>query len=189
MPAKTRASTRPGRRVVLGVTGSIAAYKSAEIVRGLVTAGCEVRCVLTPGGARFVTPFTLAVLSRHPVAENLHNPALWEMAHLELASWADQVLIAPATADFLARLAGGRCEGLLDGLVLAAKCPVAVCPAMDSEMWEHAATKANVARLRQYGYAVWGPARGPLASGKSGWGRLLEPEEIVSLVGRASRAA
>lgn len=166
-------------RVVLGVTGSIAAYKAAEIVRGLVKEGHEVRCVLTPNGAQFVTPLTLATLSRHPVAEKLHDPSLWEMAHLSLAGWADLVLIAPATVDFIARLAAGRAEGLLDGLVLSARCPIVVCPACDAEMWTHPATKANLARIREYGYKVWGPADGALASGKVGPGRLIEPAEIV----------
>ncbi|MBI3554603.1 MAG: phosphopantothenoylcysteine decarboxylase [Elusimicrobia bacterium] len=168
-----------GRRVVLGVTGSIAAYKACEVVRGLLKAGCEVRCVLTPAGAQFVTPMSLAALSRNPVAQNLHDPALWEMAHLSLASWAQLVMIAPATADFIARLAHGRAEGLLDALVLSTRAPVAVCPAMDAEMWEHPATKANAARLKDLGYRVWGPDKGELASGKVGWGRLLEPGEIV----------
>ncbi len=167
------------RRVVLGITGSIAAYKACEVVRGLVKRGAEVRCVLTPGGAQFVTPLSLAALSRNPVAQNLHDPSLWEMAHLSLASWADVVLVAPATADFIARLAGGRAEGVLDALILSARVPVALCPAMDAEMWEHPATKANVSRVKEYGYAVWGPEKGELASGKIGWGRLLEPGEIV----------
>lgn len=167
------------RRIVLGVTGSIAAYKSCEIVRGLTKAGCEVRCALTPAGAQFVTPMSLAALSRNPVAQNLHDPALWEMAHLSLADWAELVLIAPCTADFIARLAAGRAEGLLDGLVLATRAPVALCPAMDAQMWEHRATQANLARVKEYGYAVWGPDKGELASGKVGWGRLLEPAEIV----------
>ena len=175
MPRKPRA----GRRVVLGVSGSIAAYKAAEVVRGLVKGGAEVKVVMTPAATKFVSPLTLAALSRNPVAENLHDPALWEMAHLSLAGWADLVLIAPATADLIARLAHGRAEGLLDGLVLSARCPVAVCPAMDSEMWEHAATKANAARLKEYGYRLWGPEKGELASGKTGWGRLMEPAEIV----------
>ena len=174
-------------RVVLGVTGSIAAYKSAEIVRGLTKAGCAVRCALTPAGAKFITPMTLAALSKGPVAQELHDPALWDMAHLSLSSWAQLVLIAPATADFIARLAGGRAEGLLDGLVLATRAPVAVCPAMDAEMWEHKATQSNVARIKEFGYAVWGPEKGELASGKTGWGRLLEPAEIVKRV-LASRA-
>lgn len=167
------------RRIVLGVTGSIAAYKSAEIVRGLVKAGAEVRCVLTPGALEFVTPLTLSVLSKNPVARAMHDPALWDMAHLSLASWADLVLIAPATADFMARLSGGRAEGLLDSLVLASKAKIAVCPAMDEEMWEHPATVNNVARLREYGYDIWGPEKGELASGKNGWGRLMKVSDIV----------
>jgi len=170
------------RRVALGVTGSIAAFKAPAIVRGLVKKGVEVRCVLTPTAARFVTPLTLATLSKNPVAESLHDPALWEMAHLSLAGWADLVLIAPATADVIARLAHGRAEGLLDALALSAKVPVAVCPAMDAEMWEHPATRANVKTIAGYGYEVWGPAKGELASGKVGFGRMLEPDEIVRRV-------
>ncbi len=167
------------RRIVLGVTGSIAAYKSCEIIRGLLKRGCQVRCVLTPAGAQFITPMTLAALSRNPVAQSLHDPALWEMAHLSLASWAELVLIAPATADFISRLAYGRAEGLLDGLVLATRAKVAVCPALDAQMWEHPATQGNVARIKEFGYAVWGPEKGELASGKKGWGRLLDPAEII----------
>lgn len=169
-----------GRRVALAVTGSIAAYKAAEIARGLVKAGAEVRCVLTPTAAKFVSPLTLSVLCRHPVYENAADPALWEMAHLSLAAWADRVVVAPATADMLARLAAGRAEGLVDALVLSCeRGAVAVAPAMDNEMWEHPATVRNIEILKSYGYGVWGPGRGPLASGKVGWGRLLEPAEIV----------
>ncbi len=182
------ARARP-RRVVLGVTGGVAAYKSAEIVRGLVKAGCEVRCVMTPTATKFLGPLTLAALSRNPVSEQLHDPALWEMAHLSLAGWADLLLVAPATADFLARLAAGRAEGLLDALVLSYKGPVAVCPALDCEMWEHPATQANVARVKEFGYEIWGPERGDLASGKVGWGRLLEPAEIVKRALAAKPAA
>ncbi len=178
----------PPRRVLLGVTGSIAAYKSAEIVRGFVKEGVDVRCVLTGTAAHFAAPATLAVLSKNPVASNPHDPALWEMAHLSLADWAGLVVIAPATADFIARLAAGRAEGLLDGLVLATKAKVVVCPAMDAEMWEHKATRANVARVKGWGYEVWGPEKGELASGKVGWGRLLEPGEIVTRALRALSA-
>lgn len=173
---------KPVRRVALGITGSIAAFKAPALVRGLVKKGVEVRCVLTPNGAHFVTPLTLAALSKNPVATALHDPALWEMAHLSLASWADLVLVAPATADVIARLAHGRAEGLLDSLILSAKRPVAVCPAMDAEMWEHPATRANVKTIQGYGYKVWGPAKGELASGKVGFGRMLEPDEIVARV-------
>lgn len=169
------------RRVALGVTGSIAAFKAPALVRALVKKGVEVRCVLTPNAAHFVTPLTLAALSKNPVAQSMHDPSLWEMAHLSLAGWADLVLVAPATADIIARLAHGRAEGLLDALVLSSKCPVAVCPAMDAEMWEHPATQANVKTLAGYGYKVWGPAKGELASGKVGYGRMLEPDEIVRL--------
>ena len=169
------------RRVALGITGSIAAFKAPAIVRGLMKKGVEVRCVLTPNAAHFVTPLTLAALSRHAVAQNLHDSSLWEMAHLSLAGWADLVLVAPATADFLARLAQGRAEGLLDSLVLSTRATVAVCPAMDAEMWEHPATQANVKTIAGYGYKVWGPEKGELASGKVGYGRMLEPEEIVRL--------
>lgn len=170
------------RRVVLGVTGSIAAYKAPLIVRGLVKKGVEVRCVLTPTAAQFVSPLSLATVSKHPVAQAMFDPALWEMAHLSLASWADLVLIAPATADFIARLAQGRAAGLLDTLVLSTKSPVVVAPAMDAEMWEHPATRANVARIKEYGYRLLGPDKGELASGKIGFGRLVEPDEIVRSV-------
>ena len=170
------------RRVALGVTGSIAAFKAPALVRGLVKKGVDVRCVLTPNGAQFTTPLTLAALSRNPVASGLHDPSQWEMAHLSLAGWADLVLVAPATADFIARLAHGRAEGLLDALALSTRAPVAVCPAMDAEMWDHPATRANVKTIAGYGYKVWGPAKGELASGKAGYGRMLEPDEIVRLV-------
>ncbi len=170
------------RRVVLGVTGSIAAYKAPLIVRGLVKKGIEVRCVLTPNAAHFVAPLALATVSKNPVAQTMHDPALWEMAHLSLASWADLVLIAPATADFIARLASGRAEGLLDSLVLSTQSPVVVCPAMDAEMWAHPATKKNVETIKGYGYRLLGPERGELASGKIALGRLVEPEEIVRSV-------
>lgn len=173
---------KPVRRVALGITGSIAAFKAPALVRALVKKGVEVRCVLTPNGAHFTTPLALAALSRNPVAQSMHDPSLWEMAHLNLAGWADLVLIAPATADFIARLAAGRAEGLLDALVLSTRARVAVCPAMDAEMWDHPATRANVKTVAGYGYKVWGPAKGELASGKVGFGRMLEPDEIVRLV-------
>ncbi|MBI4679280.1 MAG: hypothetical protein HY748_17025 [Elusimicrobia bacterium] len=183
MPRPLRDPKRSGAsgpRVVLGVTGSIAAYKSVEILRGLVKAGAEVRCVLTPNGARFIPPLTLATLSANPVAQDPFDVSLWDMTHVSLASWADLILVAPATADFIARLATGRAEGLLDSLVLAADCRVAVCPALHENMWKHPATQRNVGTLRGFGYEVWGPGRGELASGVVGWGRLLDPAEIVS---------
>jgi phosphopantothenoylcysteine decarboxylase / phosphopantothenate---cysteine ligase len=173
---------RKPRRILLGVSGSIAAYKACLIVRGLVRAGAEVRVAMTPSAAKFVSPLTLAALSRGPVVLDLHDPAHWEMAHLSLASWAERVLVAPATADLIARLAQGRAGGPVEAAVLSAKAPVAVAPAMDAEMWEHPATRANVARLKEYGYRVWGPVSGELASGRTGMGRMMEPEELVRRV-------
>lgn len=171
-----------GLRVVVGVTGSIAAYKSPLVVRELVKAGHEVRCVLTPNGAQFVTPLVLKTVSRNPVAQSLYDPDLWEMAHLSLADWAELVLIAPATADIMARLAQGRAEGVLDGLVLATRAPVVLCPAMDGGMWTHPATKSNTHRLKSFGYRIWGPEDGELASGKVGIGRMVEPADIARRV-------
>jgi len=138
-----------------------------------------VRCVMTTGAAKFVSPLTLATLSRAPVCQDLYDPAHWDMAHLSIASWAQGILIAPATADLLARLAQGRAGGPVEAVVLSTKAPVFVAPAMDTEMWEHPATQANVERLKSFGYSILGPVRGSLASGRIGMGRLLEPEEIV----------
>lgn len=176
------AARRRARRVVLGVSGSIAAYKACLIVRGLAAAGAEVRCVLTANASRFVSPLTLAALSRSPVCSDLLDPAHWDMAHLSLASWADRVLVAPATADLIARLAQGRAGGAVEAVVLSSKAPVFVAPAMDTEMWEHPATRANAERLRSYGYTLLGPVHGPLASGRVGMGRLMDPAEIVKKV-------
>jgi phosphopantothenoylcysteine decarboxylase / phosphopantothenate---cysteine ligase len=176
--AKPRASRAP-KRVVLGISGSIAAYKACLIVRGLVKAGAEVRCVMTPTAREFVSPLTLAALSRGPVTTDLADPSLWDMAHLRLASWAERVLIAPATAELMARLAQGNAGSPVEAVVLSTKAPVAVAPAMETHMWEHPATRANARRLEEYGYEVWGPVDGPLASGKSGMGRMMEPDELV----------
>lgn len=168
-----------GRRVVLGVCGSIAAYKACDLVRRLKERGAEVRVVLTPSAEKFVSPMTLGVLAGSPALEGAYDPALWKMAHLDLADWAEAVLVAPATADCLSRLASGRSELLLDSLILATEARVVLCPAMDDVMWRHPATQENVKRVEGYGYALWGPAQGALASGKTGWGRLLEPVAIA----------
>lgn len=169
------------RRVVLGVSGSIAAYKACTVVRLLVKAGCEVRVAMTANAAKFVSPLTLSALSRGPVVTDLMDSAHWDMAHLSLASWAERVLVAPATADLIARLAVGRACGPVEATVLSTKAPVFVAPAMDTEMWEHAATQDNVKRLAKLGYKVLGPVSGPLASGRVGMGRLVEPDELVRL--------
>lgn len=181
--------SRQKQRVILGVTGSIAAYKSPEIVRCLVKAGFETRCVMTPSALRFVTPLTLAALSRFPVFENPEDPHLWEMAHLSLAEWGPIFLIAPATAHCISKLASGSAENILDSLALAFQGQVVVCPAMDGGMWTHPATQANVSRIKEFGYEVWGPESGELASGKIGMGRMIGPEEIVRRLGKISRAS
>ncbi len=170
------------RRIVLGVTGSIAAYKSPEIVRGLTKTGFEVRCVLTPKAKDFVSSLTLATLSHYPPVENENDSHLWEMAHLSLADWAPVLLIAPATADFIAKLAAGFGENALLALALAFRGKVIICPAMDGGMWEHPATRRNVETIRGFGYEVWGPETGELASGKIGIGRMVDPQTMVERV-------
>ncbi|MBI4054672.1 MAG: hypothetical protein HY402_00905 [Elusimicrobia bacterium] len=167
-------------RVVLGVCGSIAAYKACEVIRRLREKGVQVRCVLTPGAQRFITPLSLSALCGHLVYQDLYDPSVWEMAHLSLAQWADRTVVAPATAEILARTAGGHAQGLLDALILATKPPVIFCPAMDEQMWKNPATRKNVSCLRSLGHRIWGPQKGPLASGKRGWGRMIAPEEIVA---------
>jgi phosphopantothenoylcysteine decarboxylase/phosphopantothenate--cysteine ligase len=168
------------RRVLLGVSGGIAAYKACEVVRRLRAAGAEVRVVMTKSAERFVTPLTFQALSGQAVRSGLWDEAAeMGMAHLELARWADAILIAPASADMLAKLVHGFADDLLSTLCLAATAPLAVAPAMNHRMWLHPATQANVASLRQRGVAVLGPANGPLAEGESGPGRMLEPQQLV----------
>lgn len=169
-----------GTHVLLGVSGGIAAYKAAELVRRLGDAGAEVRVVLTENAARFVTPLTFQALSGHPVRSSLWDEsAEAAMGHIELARWADEVLVAPASADLIARLAHGIANDLLTTLCLATTAPVSVAPAMNQQMWANAATQANVATLRERGMRVFGPASGGQACGEFGAGRLLEAGEIV----------
>lgn len=169
------------RRILLGVTGGIAAYKSAELVRQLKKAGADVRVVMTAGGQAFITPLTLQALSGNPVHTDLLDPAAEAaMGHIELARWADLVLVAPATADFLARLAGGIADDLLTTLCLATVAPVAVAPAMNQAMYRDPATQANLATLGERGVHRLGPADGDQACGDIGPGRMLEPAEIAA---------
>jgi phosphopantothenoylcysteine decarboxylase / phosphopantothenate---cysteine ligase len=172
-----------GKRILLGVTGGIAAYKSADLVRRLRERDAEVQVVMTPSAREFITPLTFQALSGRPVRSDLWDPAAEAaMGHIELARWADVVLIAPASADFLARLAHGQADDLLSTLCLATDRPIAVAPAMNRLMWDNAATRANVTTLQQRGVRVLGPAAGDQACGETGVGRMLEPLEIVSLV-------
>ncbi|MHB8679749.1 MAG: bifunctional phosphopantothenoylcysteine decarboxylase/phosphopantothenate--cysteine ligase CoaBC [Rudaea sp.] len=168
-------------RVLLGVSGGIAAYKAAELTRRLRDAGADVQVVLTANAARFVAPLTFQALSGHPVRAGLWDEAAEAaMGHIELARWAQRILIAPASADVIARLAHGIADDLLTTLCLASVAPLAIAPAMNLRMWAHPATQANVAMLRSRAVAVLGPADGPMAEPESGPGRLLEPHQIVA---------
>ena len=169
------------KHILLGVTGGIAAYKSADLIRRLREAGAEVRVVMTDAACEFITELTLQALSGHPVYRKLlDTEAEAAMSHIQLARWADAVLIAPASANFLARLAQGRGDDLLTTVCLASAAPLAVAPAMNQQMWRSAATQANIATLRQRGIAVFGPDEGSQACGDIGPGRMLEPIEIVA---------
>jgi len=169
-----------GKRVLLGITGGIAAYKSPDLVRRLRERGAEVQVVMTAAAARFVTATTFQAVSGRSVRTDLWDSAAEAaMGHIELARWADAVLIAPASADFLARLASGRADDLLATLCLATEAPIAVAPAMNHLMWANAATRANVAQLVARGVLVLGPATGDQACGETGEGRMLEPLELA----------
>jgi phosphopantothenoylcysteine decarboxylase/phosphopantothenate--cysteine ligase len=176
-----------GKQVLLGVTGGIAAYKAPDLVRRLREQGAEVRVVMTPAAARFVTPLTFQAVSGNPVRDSLWDEAAEAaMGHIELARWADIVLVAPATADFLARLTAGMADDLLATLCLATEAPLCVAPAMNRQMWAHAATRDNIARLQSRGVRLLGPAEGAQACGETGAGRMLEPVEIVAALQQAS---
>lgn len=177
-------NTLSGKHILLGVTGSIAAYKSAELVRQLRAQGAEVRVIMTAGAREFITPLTLQALSGHPVhTDLLDTSAEAAMGHIALARWADAVLVAPATADCLARLLQGRADDLLCAVTLACAAPVAVAPAMNRGMWDNPATQHNVQALRARGLHLFGPALGEQACGETGPGRLLEPDELVTALG------
>jgi phosphopantothenoylcysteine decarboxylase/phosphopantothenate--cysteine ligase len=170
----------PKKRVLLGVTGGIAAYKSPDLVRRLIERGAEVQVVMSAGAQRFVTPTTFQAVSGHPVRSDLWDPAAEAaMGHIELARWAEIILIAPASADCLARLAHGRADDLLMTLCLATEAPIVVAPAMNRLMWANKATQANVATLLSRGVRVLGPGTGDQACGETGPGRMLEPVELA----------
>ncbi len=173
-----------GRRIVLGVTGGIAAYKAAYLARRLVEAGAEVRSILTEAGSEFLGPQTLAAITGNPpIGSYFGEPDV--SPHTNLARWADAIVIAPATTATIARLAGGISNDVLVGTVLAAQVPVVVAPAMHTEMWEHPSTRRNITTLEADGYVIVGPDAGALAGGDSGPGRLVEPEVIVAALDAA----
>jgi phosphopantothenoylcysteine decarboxylase/phosphopantothenate--cysteine ligase len=170
-----------GRRILLAVSGGVAAYKAAYLARRLVDAGAEVRTIMTRSAERFLGSQTLAAVTGHPVARELFD-ADSVSPHTEMARWAEAIVIAPATASTISRIANGLSEGLLSATVLAATCPVVIAPAMHTEMWEHPATQRNIATLHADGHTIVGPDSGALAGGDVGPGRLVEPEEIVAAV-------
>jgi len=170
-----------GKRILLGITGGIAAYKAAELTRLLVKAGCDARVVMTEAATRFITPVTLQALSGQTVWTDLWDPRVADnMAHIELSRDRDAVLVAPASADFMAKVAQGLADDLLSTLVLARRCPLMVAPAMNVEMWQNPATQRNVSRLREDGVQLAGPASGGQACGEMGMGRMSEPAELVA---------
>jgi phosphopantothenoylcysteine decarboxylase/phosphopantothenate--cysteine ligase len=172
-----------GKRILLVVAGGIAAYKCLDLVRRLRSAGAGVRCILTRGGAQFVTPLSLAALSEDKVYEDLFSLTdESEMGHIRLAREADLVVVAPATADILAKMAGGLCDDLATTALLATDRPILVAPAMNVRMWEHAATRANLATLEGRGVLQVGPTEGDMACGEWGMGRMAEPVDIVAAI-------
>jgi phosphopantothenoylcysteine decarboxylase/phosphopantothenate--cysteine ligase len=169
-----------GKKIVLGITGSIAAYKACIIIRGLIKRGAEVQVVITPAGKEFITPITLSALTGKPVISEFfaQRDGTWN-SHVDLGLWADAVLIAPATAATIGKMANGVADNMLITTYLSAKAPVFVAPAMDLDMWAHPATKRNIAVLRSYGNHIIEPASGELASHLVGKGRMEEPESII----------
>jgi phosphopantothenoylcysteine decarboxylase/phosphopantothenate--cysteine ligase len=169
-----------GRRILVGITGSIAAYKSADLVRRVRELGAEVRVVMTRAATEFITPLTLQAVSGHPVRVGLLDAeAEVGMDHITLARWAEAVVVAPASADFIARAAHGFADDLLATLCLATTAPLVIAPAMNHQMWAHPATQANCDLLRERGVQIWGPAEGEQACGEQGPGRMLEPQALV----------
>ena len=174
------------KNILLGICGSIASYKSATLTRLLVKAGANVRVVMTRDACNFITPLTLSTLSKNPVLTSYSDPetGTWNN-HVELGLWADIMIIAPASANTLAKLANGLCDNLLSAVYLSAKCPVFFAPAMDRDMWKHPATMKNINSLIGYGNIMINPAYGELASGLTGEGRMAEPEEIIGFLNLA----
>lgn len=169
-----------GKQIILGITGGIAAYKSAETLRLLKEQACDIRVVMTAGAQAFITPLTFQALSNHPVHIDLLDPETESaMDHIELARWADAVLIAPCSANTMAKLARGEADNLLTTLCLATESPIAIAPAMNRVMWESAATQANLKVLQSRHMQIFGPASGSQACGEEGLGRMMEPDNLV----------
>ncbi len=172
-----------GKKILLGISGSIAAYKSITLLRLLIRSGAEVKVVMTPAACDFVTPLTLSTLSKNPVGIEMFDENAWAN-HVMLGRWADLMLIAPLSCNTLAKMAGGLCDNLLLAVYLSATCPVWVAPAMDDDMWNHPTTKRNLSLLQEYGNKIIPAEKGELASGLFGMGRMSEPEEILALINK-----
>jgi phosphopantothenoylcysteine decarboxylase/phosphopantothenate--cysteine ligase len=173
--------TLKGKRILLGMTGGIAAYKAAELARALVKAGCDVRAVMTEAATRFITPVTMQALTGQTVWTDLWDPRVADgMGHIELSRDRDVILVAPASANFMAKVAQGRADDLLSTLVLARRCPLMLAPAMNVEMWQNAATQRNAKTLQADGVLLSGPASGGQACGEMGMGRMTEPADVMA---------
>ena len=172
-----------GKKIILGVCGGIAAYKSAVLTRLLVKAGAEVKVIMTPSAHQFITPLTLSALSKNPVLSSFEKEKTGEWNnHVDLSLWADAMIIAPATANTIAKIAWGFCDNLLLATYLSARCPVWLAPAMDLDMLQHPSTKSNLEKIRSFGNTLIDPTYGELASGLTGTGRMAEPEDIFKQI-------
>lgn len=178
-------SVLSGKKIILGISGGIAAYKTAHLTRLFIKAGAQVRVVMTPASKDFVTPLTLSTLSKNPVYSEFYSKEeeneLWNN-HVELALWADLIVVAPATANTLSKMANGNCDNLLIATYLSAKCPVYFAPAMDLDMYKHPSTLDSFSKLKKFGNVIIPAESGELASGLSGEGRMAEPENIISFI-------
>jgi len=172
-------STKKHVTVILGICGSIAAYKSCDIIRKLKEHSINVKCILTECGSKFITPLTIQTLSNNPVYTDMFDPVTYDPEHISLAKEADLVVIAPATADTIAKLANGFASDLLSSVVLSTKSKILICPAMNTNMWLHKATQNNIARIKGLGYRIVMPVSGKLACGDTGIGKLADTSKIV----------
>src|SRR5690606_22077581 len=172
-----------GKRILLGVTGSIAAYKAAHLTRLLIKEGAEVQVIMTTSALDFITPLTLATLSKNPVLHTSHDHQTGEWNnHVDLGLWADLFVIAPLSANTLAKFSTGYCDNLLTATYLSARCPIMVAPAMDLDMYQHPTVRHNLSQIKQYANIVLDAEDGELASGLTGQGRMMEPEHILQAV-------
>lgn len=179
---------KKGKNILIGVTASIAAYKSCDIIRALRKIGCDTKVIMSPDAGHFITPLALQTISCNEVVTDMFAaPEKWDICHTSLAEWADIVLIAPATADMIAKLACGLADCALSAAILATRAKVLIAPAMNDKMYTHKAVQENIARLKKFGYKFIGPKRGYLACGYEGVGHIADTEEIVKAVKKMLR--